>query len=153
MRKIAALLSLVIVLLAGMELAHAGDAATIDAVNVVAAALDTAFESQKAEDIERLTTPEHFAVTPYCAAPRSVEEHIASLPDLKYEQTVIGEVKVTRRAASGVPGTTVPPDEDTISSAPERTPWLDNPGRTIAISPASSGCASCGGTRIGVLDR
>jgi len=69
MRKIAALLSLVIVLLAGMGLAHAGDAATIDAVNVAAAALDTAFESQKAEDIDRLTTPDHFAVTPYYAAP------------------------------------------------------------------------------------
>ena len=95
MRKIAALLSLVIVLLAGMGLAHAGDAATIDAVNVAAAALDTAFENPKAEDIERLTTPDHFAVTPYYAAPRSVEDQIASLPDLKYEQTVIGEVKVT----------------------------------------------------------
>ncbi len=88
------LLSLVICLWLGASRVEAGEAETVAAINAAAAALDDAFERQSAEDIKRMTTPDHAAVTPYYSAPRSVTEQIASLPDLKYKQTIIGEVKV-----------------------------------------------------------
>jgi hypothetical protein len=39
-------------------------------------------------------TPDHVAVTPYYDGPQSIDDQIASLPDLKYEQTNLGEVAV-----------------------------------------------------------
>jgi ketosteroid isomerase-like protein len=95
MRKISAPLSLVIFLLAGMGVAHAGDAQTIDAIVAASAALDKAFEGQDADAIKILTTPDHVAVTPYYGRPRSVAEQIASLSELKYVQTKIGDDKIT----------------------------------------------------------
>jgi hypothetical protein len=59
------------------------------------AALDNAFERQDAEIIKSLTTPEHVAVTPYYGRPQSVDEQIASLSELKYVQTKIGDDKIT----------------------------------------------------------
>jgi hypothetical protein len=47
------------------------------------------------QDRGELTTPGHVAVTPYYGAAQSVAEQIASLSGLKYEQTIIGEVKGT----------------------------------------------------------
>lgn len=41
-----------------------------------------------------MMTADHIAVTPYYSAPQSVAEQIASLPELKYEQTIVGAVKV-----------------------------------------------------------
>ena len=89
-----ALLVLVLSLAAGLPQARAGEAETIAAVNAAAAALDNAFERQSAEEIKHMMTADHIAVTPYYDAPQSVAEQIASLPELKYEQTNIGAVKV-----------------------------------------------------------
>jgi ketosteroid isomerase-like protein len=89
-----ALLVLVLGLAAGLCQARAGDAETIAAINAAAAALDNAFERQSAEEIKRMVTADHIAVTPYYDAPQSVAEQIASLPELKYEQTIVGAVKV-----------------------------------------------------------
>lgn len=88
---------LVLVLLclaAGLSQARAGDAETIAAINAAAAALDNAFERQSADEIKHMMTADHIAVTPYYDAPQTVAEQIASLPELKYEQTNIGAVKV-----------------------------------------------------------
>jgi ketosteroid isomerase-like protein len=89
-----ALLVLVLCLAVGLSQARAGEAETIAAINAAAAALDNAFERQSAQEITRMTTADHIAVTPYYDAPQSVDEQIASLPELKYEQTNIGAVKV-----------------------------------------------------------
>jgi len=92
-RKLA-LVFLVLGLAAGISQARAGDAETIAAINAASAALDDAFERQSAEDIKRMMTADHVAVTPYYGAPQSAAEQIASLPELKYKQTNIGDVKV-----------------------------------------------------------
>lgn len=89
-----ALLVLVVYLAAGLPQARAGEAETIAAVNAAAAALDNAFERQSADEIKHMTTADHVAVTPYYDAPQTVAEQIASLPELKYEQTNVGAVKV-----------------------------------------------------------
>jgi len=70
------------------------DVATIEAVDNVVAKLDEAFEAQDAAAIKALMTPDHLAVTPYYGTPQTVDETIASLPDLKYEQTNLSEPKV-----------------------------------------------------------
>jgi len=89
-----ALLVLVVYLAAGLPQARAGEAETIAAVNAAAAALDNAFERQSAGEIKHMTTADHVAVTPYYDAPQTVAEQIASLPELKYEHTNVGAVKV-----------------------------------------------------------
>jgi ketosteroid isomerase-like protein len=85
---------LAIALAAAMSAARAGDAETIAAINAASAALDDAFERQSAEDIKRMMTADHVAVTPYYGSPQSAAEQIASLPELKYKQTITGDVKV-----------------------------------------------------------
>jgi hypothetical protein len=77
-----------------LQQARAGEAETITAVNAAAAALDDAFERQSAEEIKRMMTADHIAVSSYYGAPQTVAEQIASLPELKYEQTIVGAVKV-----------------------------------------------------------
>lgn len=99
MRKLAgsgasALFSLMILAASGLAEVGAGDAETIEAVNKEAAALDQAFERQDVEAVKRLMTPDHVAVTPYYDGVQSVADQLASLPELKYEQTVIGHVAV-----------------------------------------------------------
>jgi ketosteroid isomerase-like protein len=74
--------------------ARASDAETIAAINEAAAALDMAFEKQDVETVKKLMTPDHIAVTPYYDGVQTVADQIASLPDLKYGQTVIGDVTV-----------------------------------------------------------
>src|SRR3546814_2445034 len=61
--------------------------------SAASAALDDAFERQSAEDIKRMMTADHIAVTPYYETPQTVAAQIASLPELKYKQTNIGEVR------------------------------------------------------------
>lgn len=85
---------LAFVLAAGIASARAGEPATVAAINAASAALDDAFERQSAEDIKRMVTADHIAVTPYYGAPQSVAGQIATLPDLQYTQTITGEVKV-----------------------------------------------------------
>jgi Domain of unknown function (DUF4440) len=93
-RKLSTLLSLVILLAAGIGVAQAGDAETTAAIVAASAALDSAFERQDAEMIKSLTTAEHVAVTPYYGRPQTVDEQIASLSELKYVQTKIGDDKI-----------------------------------------------------------
>ena len=95
MRQLSALFSLVIFLAAGLGVAYAGDAETTAAVVAASATLDNAFERQDAEIIKSLTTPEHVAVTPYYGRPQSVDEQIASLSELKYVQTKVGDDMIT----------------------------------------------------------
>lgn len=85
---------LIVALAAGIGRAHAGEPATIAAINAASAALDDAFERQSAEDIKRMMTADHVAVTPYYGSPQTAAEQIASLPELKYTQTITGEAKV-----------------------------------------------------------
>ena len=93
MRKII-LSVLAFALAAGIASANAGEPATVAAINAVSVALDDAFERQTAEDIKRMMTADHIAVTPYYETPQTVAQQIASLPELKYKQTNTGEVKV-----------------------------------------------------------
>jgi hypothetical protein len=95
MRILAAAFSLLI--LAGMLQvgAWASELEAIEAIDNAAGMLDEAFEAQDAEAIKTLTTPDHTAVTPYYAEPTTVEQQIASLHDLKYQQTNLTEPAVT----------------------------------------------------------
>jgi ketosteroid isomerase-like protein len=90
----AAIISLALCLFAVISPAQAGDTETIAPVNKAAAALDQAFERQDADAIKALVTSDHVAVTPYYDGPESVAAQIESLPDLKYEQTIVGKVKI-----------------------------------------------------------
>jgi hypothetical protein len=94
MRRIAGLLTVMVLVAAPPPSAWAGDAETIEAINQAAAKLDRAFEQQDAATIKQLMTPDHVAVTPYYDGPQSIDDQIASLPDLKYGQTILGEVAV-----------------------------------------------------------
>jgi ketosteroid isomerase-like protein len=85
---------LTFVLAAGIASANAGEPATVAAINAASAALDDAFERQSAEDIKRMMTADHLAVTPYYETPQTAAQQIATLPELKYKQTNTGEVKV-----------------------------------------------------------
>jgi ketosteroid isomerase-like protein len=88
MRKIAASVSLTILVTAGLSPARAGEAETIDAIVKAAAALDQAFEAQDTKAVTDLMTPDHVAVTPYYDGPQTVADQLGSLPKLKYEQTI-----------------------------------------------------------------
>ena len=88
MRKIAAIVSLTILVTAGLSPARAGEAETIDAIVKAAAALDQAFEAQDTKAVTDLMTPDHVAVTPYYDGPQTVADQVGSLPKLKYEQTI-----------------------------------------------------------------
>jgi ketosteroid isomerase-like protein len=113
---------LAFVLAAGIAVANAGEPATVAAINAASAALDDAFERQSAEDIKRMMTADHIAVTPYYETPQTAAAQIASLPELKYKQTNTGEVKVvvlgpdagmrtfTARLDGTYKGKTIPPD-------------------------------------------
>ncbi|MET0156913.1 MAG: nuclear transport factor 2 family protein [Methyloceanibacter sp.] len=121
MRKLV-LSVLTFVLAAGIASANAGEPATVAAINAASAALDDAFERQSAEDIKRMMTADHIAVTPYYETPQTAAAQIASLPELKYKQTNTGEVKVvvlgpdagmrtfTARLDGTYKGKTIPPD-------------------------------------------
>ena len=113
---------LTFVLAAGIASANAGEPATVAAINAASAALDDAFERQSAEDIKRMMTADHLAVTPYYETPQTAAQQIATLPELKYKQTNTGEVKVvvlgpdagmrtfTARLDGTYKGKTIPPD-------------------------------------------
>lgn len=94
MRKLAVAIALLTGFLAGAT-ARAGDTETVAAINAAADALDMAFEQQDASAIDSLTTDDHIAVTPYYDRPLSVAEQIATLRDLKYEQTNLDDPEVT----------------------------------------------------------
>jgi len=70
------------------------DVAKVETIDNVVAQLDAAFEAQNVNAAKALMTPDHLSVTPYYGTPQSVDEVLASLPDLKYEQTDESEPKV-----------------------------------------------------------
>ena len=73
---------------------NADDVAAIEAIDNAAGELDEAFVKQDADAIKSLTTPDHVAVTHYYGEPTTVAAQIASLPELKYEQTNLTEPTV-----------------------------------------------------------
>ncbi len=95
MRILAAAFSLLILAGTLPVGAWASELEAIEAVDNAAAQLDEAFEAQDAEAIKALTTPDHVAVTNYYGEPTTVTQQIASLPDLKYQQTNLTEPTVT----------------------------------------------------------
>jgi hypothetical protein len=95
MRTTAALFSLILLTAPVDVMAQSSDAETITAVNTASNALDEAFVVGSADTIRSLMTADHIAVTPYYDAPTPVDEMIASLPDLKYTQTIVGEPSVS----------------------------------------------------------
>ena len=84
-----------LILTATVACTQSGDVATVEAVDNAAAKLDEAFEAQDAAAIKALMTSDHVAVTHYYGEAQSVDEQIASLPDLKYKQTNSSEPAVT----------------------------------------------------------
>jgi hypothetical protein len=95
MRILAAMFSLLILAGALPAEAWADEVQTVEAIDNAAGRLDEAFEAQDAEAIKALTTPDHMAVTHYYDEPTTVAQQIASLPDLKYQQTNLSEPTVT----------------------------------------------------------
>jgi ketosteroid isomerase-like protein len=94
MRRSAAALILILLASAGPSSAQAPDAETIAAINASSNALDGAFAARDIDKIRSLMTPDHVTVTPYYDGPQSVDDQIASLPELDYGETIIGEPSV-----------------------------------------------------------
>jgi ketosteroid isomerase-like protein len=94
MRKLATVLSLMLLASAGLSSANASDAETIAAINASSNALDSAFAARDVAAIRSLMTPDHVTVTPYYDGPQSVDDQIASLPELDYGETIVGEPSV-----------------------------------------------------------
>jgi ketosteroid isomerase-like protein len=90
MRVLATLFSLMLLASAGLFQAEASEAETIDAINASSNALDEAFAKRDVEAIKALMTPDHVTVTPYYEGLQSVDDQIASLPELDYGQTIQG---------------------------------------------------------------
>ena len=139
---------LAFVLAAGIAGANAGEPATVAAINAASAALDDAFERQSAEDIKRMMTADHIAVTPYYETPQTAAAQIASLPELKYKQTNTGEVKVvvlgpdagmrtfTARLDGTYKGKTIPPDVFVTSiMVREDGQWREKLYQVTALQP------------------
>lgn len=94
MRRLAAVLSLILLASAGLFVANATDAETIAAINASSNALDEAFADRNVETIKSLMTPDHVSVTPYYDGPQSVDDQIASLAELDYGQKIVGTPSV-----------------------------------------------------------
>ena len=90
-----AMFSLVILTIAVASKALAGDAETIEAINASSNALDKAFEQNDKAAIKALMTPDHISVTPYYDRPQTTDDQIASLPELKWDQRIVSNVKVS----------------------------------------------------------
>jgi hypothetical protein len=73
---------------------RAGDAEAVAAVNAAENALDDAFAKRDVETIRALMTPDHITVTPYYDGPQTVDDQIASLAELDYGETIVGEPSV-----------------------------------------------------------
>ena len=96
MHRLTAVFSLMLLVLAGtlLSAARAGDADTIAAINASSNALDEAFAKRDVATIKALMTADHVTVTPYYDGPQSVDDQIASLSELEYGQTIVGEPSV-----------------------------------------------------------
>jgi hypothetical protein len=58
-------------------------------------ALASESETIKAINESALMTPDHISVTPYYDGPQTTDDQIASLPELKWDQKIVGDVKVS----------------------------------------------------------
>jgi Domain of unknown function (DUF4440) len=87
--------SLVVLMTAALSPALASEAETIKAVNASSNELDKAFEQNDKAAIKALMTPDHVSVTPYYDGPQTTDDQIASLPELKWDQKIVGDVKVS----------------------------------------------------------
>lgn len=96
MLRFAAALALMLLAFTGSipSQAGAGDAETIAAINASSNALDEAFAKRDVEAIKALMTQDHVTVTPYYDGLQTVEDQIASLSELDYGQTIVGEPSV-----------------------------------------------------------
>lgn len=94
MRARIAFVFLMILAPMGAFQAQAADVDTIAAVNASSNALDEAFAKRDVEAIKSLMTPDHVTVTLYYDGPQSVENQIASLDELDYGETIVGEPNV-----------------------------------------------------------
>jgi len=94
MRRSAAASILMLLASAGPSSAQAPDAETVAAVNASSNALDEAFAARDIDKIRSLMTADHVTVTPYYDGPQSVDDQIASLSELDYGETIIGEPSV-----------------------------------------------------------
>jgi ketosteroid isomerase-like protein len=92
-RIVAAAAASALLVACGAFSAYASDA-DVAAINASSEALNAAFENGDTEAIRSLMTPDHVAVTPYFDGPKSVDEQLALLPDLKLRQTTAGELSV-----------------------------------------------------------
>lgn len=71
-----------------------GNVADIEAIDDAVGELNEAFQTRDAAAIKALMTEDHVTVTPYYGTPQAVSDQIASLADLKYEQTNLTEPTV-----------------------------------------------------------
>ena len=85
---------LILVATAALSQAVAGEAETIEAINASSNALDKAFEQNDKAAIKALMTPDHISVNSYYDGPQTTDDQIASLPELKWEQKIVGGVQV-----------------------------------------------------------
>lgn len=92
MSKLFAVLALLIFV--ALAACSRDEVAEIEAIDNAVGELDAAFEAQDAKAVKALMTADHLSVTPYYGAPQSVDEVLASLPDLEYEQTDLSGPKV-----------------------------------------------------------
>jgi uncharacterized protein (TIGR02246 family) len=95
MRKLIAAFSFLI-LAATAACAPSGndDVAAIEAIDNAVGELNEAFEAKDAAAIKALMTEDHVSVTHYYGTPQSVSDQLASLAELKYEQTNLIEPTV-----------------------------------------------------------
>jgi len=56
--------------------------------------LNRGFETNNAEVVDRLLTPEHIAVTPYYGGPKSRAEQIRTLADHKFTEYTSGKMQI-----------------------------------------------------------
>jgi ketosteroid isomerase-like protein len=92
MPKLLAVLSLLI--FAALAGCSQDEVAKIEAIDNAIGELDAALEAQDAKAAKALMTADHLSVTPYYGTPQSVDQVLASLPELKYAQTDLSEPKV-----------------------------------------------------------
>lgn len=95
MLRPAALLSLMLIAVpAGLARAQSSDDETIKAINTTATTLAAAFVVKDTDTIKSLTTEDHVAVTPFYDSPKSLNEEFATIADLDYRETAVGDVAV-----------------------------------------------------------
>ena len=81
---------LAVLMIASLSPALASESETIKAINESSNALDKAFEKNDKAAIKALMTPDHISVTPYYDGPQTTDDQIASLPELKWDQKIVG---------------------------------------------------------------